>query len=137
MDYFDTLLTDWDNRQSLERKQHKTKFYKLMKERGFDLADVDDETRLPKSLIPVIHNNTDSFAAFNQALADLNRKKLIPVVDSVTYLIADFLEVQVAIKCLDELNYYAVKTELLKRYPVQLDKQPKSTTLLDFLDADD
>lgn len=137
MDYFDTLLTDWDDRQSLERKQNKTKFYNLMKERGFDLSDIDDASRLPKTLIPVIQNNTDAFAAFNQALADLNRKKLVPVADSVTYLITDFLEVPIALKCLDELNYYAVKTELLKRYRIQLDKQPKGTTLLDFLDADD
>ncbi len=137
MDYFDTLLTDWDDRQALERKQNKTKFYNLMKEKGFDFTDIDDASRLPKSLIPVIQNDTDAFAAFNQALSDLNKTRQVPVADAVTYLISDFLEVPIALKCLNELNYYAVKTELLKRYRIQLNKQPKDTTLLDFLDADD
>jgi len=137
MDYFDTLLTDWDDRQALERKQNKTNFYNLMKEKGFDFTDIDDASRLPKSLIPVIQNDTDAFAAFNQALSDLNKSRQVPVADAVTYLISDFLEVPIALKCLNELNYYAVKTELLKRYRIQLNKQPKETTLLDFLDADD
>lgn len=137
MDYFDTLLTDWDDRQALERKQNKTNFYNLMKEKGFDFTDIDDASRLPKSLIPVIQNDTDAFAAFNQALSDLNKTRQVPVADAVTYLISDFLEVPIALKCLNELNYYAVKTELLKRYRIQLNKQPKDTTLLDFLDADD
>ncbi len=137
MDYFDTLLTDWDDRQALERKQNKTKFYNLMKEKGFDFTDIDDASRLPKSLIPVIQNDTDALAAFNQALSDLNKTRQVPVADAVTYLISDFLEVPIALKCLNELNYYAVKTELLKRYRIQLNKQPKDTTLLDFLDADD
>lgn len=137
MDYFDTLLTDWDDRQALERKQNKTNFYNLMKEKGFDFTDIDDASRLPKSLIPVIQNDTDAFAAFNQALSDLNKSRQVPVADAVTYLISDFLEVPIALKCLNELNYYAVKTELLKRYRIQLNKQPKDTTLLDFLDADD
>ena len=137
MDYFDTLLTDWDDRQALERKQNKTNFYNLMKEKGFDFTDIDDASRLPKSLIPVIQNDTDAFAAFNQALSDLNKSRQVPVADAVTYLISDFLEVPIALKCLNELNYYAVKTELLKRYRIQLNKQPKETTLLAFLDADD
>lgn len=137
MDYFDTLLTDWDDRQALERKQNKTNFYNLMKEKGFDFTVIDDASRLPKSLIPVIQNDTDAFAAFNQALSDLNKSRQVLVADAVTYLISDFLEVPIALKCLNELNYYAVKTELLKRYRIQLNKQPKETTLLDFLDADD
>ena len=41
MDYFDSLLSDWEDGQSLERKQNKSGFYKLMKERGFDFDDVD------------------------------------------------------------------------------------------------
>lgn len=137
MDYFNTLLTDWDDRQALERKQNKTNFYNLMKEKGFDFTVIDDASRLPKSLIPVIQNDTDAFAAFNQALSDLNKSRQVLVADAVTYLISDFLEVPIALKCLNELNYYAVKTELLKRYRIQLNKQPKETTLLDFLDADD
>lgn len=136
MDYFNTLLTDWDDRQALERKQNKTNFYNLMKEKGFDFTDIDDASRLPKSLIPVIQNDTDAFAAFNQALSDLNKSRQVLVADAATYLISDFLEVPIALKCLNELNYYAVKTELLKRYRIQLNKQPKETTLLDFLDAD-
>ena len=58
MDYFDSLLSDWEDGQSLERKQNKSGFYKLMKERGFDFDDVDEYSRLPKSLEPVIENKT-------------------------------------------------------------------------------
>lgn len=137
MDFFDTLITDWDDCQTLERKQNKTNFYKLMAERGFDLTDVDETTRLPKSLIPVMQNNVDAFAAFNQALSDLNKQKLISLADSVTYLISDFLEVPAVLRCLDELNYYAVKNELTKRYRIQLDKAANGNSLLDFLDAND
>lgn len=137
MNFFDTLIADCDDSQTLERKQNKTNFYKLMAEHGFDLADIDETTRLPKSLIPVTQNNVDAFAAFNQALSDLNKQKLVPLADSVTYLISDFLEAPVVLRCLDELNYYAVRTELMKRYRIQLNKAQRGNSLLDFLDADD
>lgn len=138
-DFFDTLMSDYGDRQALERKQNKAKFYDFMKENGFDFNDITDEVpgfdRLPKSLIPVMQNNTDEFHKFNHLLSKLEKEGICTVADAAVYLHTDYLEVPQVLKCLDELNFYAMKTEFLKRYRLQLEKKSE-TTLLDFLDAD-
>ena len=135
MDYFDSLLSDWEDGQSLERKQNKSGFYKLMKERGFDFDDVDEYSRLLKSLEPVIDGDADDLHNFNAAIADLHKKKLINITDSLIYLTTDYLDEKQVLKYLDELNFYTLKQELLKRFHVKKDKP--ETSLLEFLDADD
>jgi hypothetical protein len=135
MDFFDLLLTDWEDGQVLERKQNKTAFYKLMKERGFDFDDIDESTRLPKSLEPVFEGDADNLHKFNAAIAELHKKKMVNIVDSLIYLTADYLDEKQVLKFLDELNFYILKQELLKRFHIKKDKP--ETSLLDFLDADD
>lgn len=140
MDYFDTLLSDYGDRKSLERKQNKAKFYKAMKENGFDFDDITSDyagfDRLPKSLIPVLQNDTDEFHKFNCVLSKLDKEGICQVADAMVYLITDYLEVPQAQKCIDELNFYTMKTEFQQRYKLQLDT-PTESSLLDFLDADD
>ena len=135
MDFFDLLLTDWEDGQVLERKQNKAAFYKMMKERGFDFNDIDEMTRLPKSLEPILSGDADVMHKFNAAIANLHKNKIVNIVDSLIYLVTDYLDEKYILKILDELNFYTLKQELLKRFHVKMD-EPK-TTLLDFLDADD
>lgn len=135
MDFFDLLLTDWEDGQVLERKQNKAAFYKMMKERGFDFNDIDEMTRLPKSLEPILSGDADVMHKFNAAIANLHKNKIVNIVDSLIYLVTDYLDEKYILKILDELNFYTLKQELLKRFHVKMD-EPK-TSLLDFLDADD
>ena len=135
MDFFDLLLTDWEDGQVLERKQNKAAFYKMMKERGFDFNDIDESTRLPKSLEPILSGDADVMHKFNAAIANLHKNKIVNIVDSLIYLVTDYLDEKYILKILDELNFYTLKQELLKRFHIKMD-EPK-TTLLDFLDADD
>ena len=72
---------------------------------------------------------------FNAAIADLHKKKLINITDSLIYLTTDYLDEKQVLKYLDELNFYTLKQELLKRFHVKKDKP--ETSLLEFLDADD
>lgn len=139
MNYFDTLLADYGDRQALERKQNRQKFYDAMKELGFDFTDVTDEIagydRLPKTLIPVLQNDSDEFHRFNAALAKLNKDKICSVADAIIFIHSDYLDEKQTMKLLDELNFYAAKTEFQKRFRLQVEKKPEND-LLDFLDAD-
>ena len=100
-----------------------------------DFDDVDEYSRLPKSLEPVIDGDADDLHKFNAAIADLHKKKLINITDSLIYLTTDYLDEKQVLKYLDELNFYTLKQELLKRFHVKKDKP--ETSLLEFLDADD
>jgi hypothetical protein len=136
MDYFNSLLSDWEDGQALERKQNRATFYKFMKERGFDFEDIDEYTRLPKSIVPVTEGDADDLHKFNAAIADLHKKKLVNIADSLTYLTGDYFDEKSMLKYLDELNFYSLKQELLKRH--HLKKEENESTLMDFFEnADD
>ena len=84
----------------------KTYFYKVMKDNGIDFDDIDGVSRIPVYMIRVIKNEPAEYNKFNNILYKLNKEKLIPIADAMTYLVEDWFEPQIVIKCLDELNYY-------------------------------
>lgn len=132
MDIEALLCYDYTD-NALNKKSYKEKFFNLLAKNGFDFTDIDDATRLPKSLLPVISNDTDPFNKFNICLSKLNKDKEVNILDAVCFLVSDYLDAPVALKCLDEMNFIAVKTELQKRFKIKTKEKNQDFSLLDYL----
>ena len=100
----------------------KTYFYKVMKDNGIDFDDIDGVSRIPVYMIRVIKNEPAEYNKFNNILYKLNKEKLIPIADAMTYLVEDWFEPQIVIKCLDELNYYSLMNALKEKYNINKSK---------------
>ena len=105
-------------KEDMVESENKDSFYKRLKDAGIDFDDIDSETRLPKYMIKVIKNEPKEYNKFNNILYKLNKEKIIAIVDSMTYLVEDWFEPNVLIKCLDEMNYYSLMNGLKKKYKV-------------------
>lgn len=105
-------------KEDMVESENKDSFYKRLKEAGIDFEDIDSETRLPKYMIKVIKNEPKEYNKFNNILYKLNKDKIIAIVDSMAYLVEDWFEPNVLIKCLDEMNYYSLMNGLKKKYKV-------------------
>lgn len=105
-------------KEDMVESENKDSFYKRLKEAGIDFDDIDSETKLPKYMIKVIKNEPKEYNKFNNILYKLNKDKIIAIVDSMAYLVEDWFEPNVLIKCLDEMNYYSLMNGLKKKYKV-------------------
>ena len=105
-------------KEDMTESENKDSFYKRLKEACIDFDDIDTETRLPKYMIKVIKNEPKEYNKFNNILYKLNKEKIIAIVDSMAYLVEDWFEPNVLIKCLDEMNYYSLMNGLKKKYKV-------------------
>ena len=105
-------------KEDMVESENKESFYKRLKDAGIDFDDIDSETRLPKYMIKVIKNEPKEYNKFNNILYKLNKEKIIAIVDSMAYLVEDWFEPNVLIKCLDEMNYYSLMNGLKKKYKV-------------------
>lgn len=110
----------------------KEKFFKVMRLNGFDFSDIDETTKLPKFLIPVIDNVTEEFNKFNILLAKLHKNKEVNILEALSILVEDYLEPPMALKCLDELNYVALTTELKEKFKIKT-AEKQELSILDFL----
>jgi hypothetical protein len=110
----------------------KEKFFKVMRLNGFDFSDIDETTKLPKFLIPVIDNVTEDFNKFNILLAKLHKNKEVNILEALSILVEDYLEPTLALKCLDELNYVALTTELKEKFKIK-SAEKQDLSILDFL----
>lgn len=104
--------------EEVTESESKDSFYKRLKTAGIDFDDIDSDSRLPKYMIKVIKNEPKEYNKFNNVLYKLNKDKIITIVDSMTYLVEDWFEPNVLIKCLDEMNYYSLMNGLKKKYLV-------------------
>lgn len=100
------------------QEQTKEAFYKYMKMYGIDFDDVDSCSHLPNYLIKVIKNEPAEYNKFNNVLYKLNKENKISISDAMIYLVDDWLEPQVLLKCLDEMNYYMLTTNMKSRYQI-------------------
>lgn len=140
MNYFDTLFTEYGDRQQLEKKQNRRIFYDMMKERGFDFTDIDDLSKLPKFFNSVLEGDAEAMHKFNAALSDINRKNKetgIELVDAVIFMTTDYLREDIILKFLDEINFHTIRTQFINRYHMQNMHRSAEPSLLDFLDVDD
>lgn len=99
-----------------EEKITSATFYKLMKNYGFDFDDIDEGTRLPKSLLPVRANKFEAVCKFNHALEMLHRQKLMPILDSVVFLLTDYFDPNELLKFISTNNLNSLQVELKKKY---------------------
>lgn len=102
-----------DDRTAFETKEQLYGYFKL---NGFDMEDIDQETKLPKFLMKVIKNETVEYNKFNNILYKLNKENKINIIDSMAYLVEDWLEPNYALKCLDEMNYYSLMNSLKSKH---------------------
>lgn len=102
-----------DDRTTFETKDQ---LYNYFKNNGFDMEDIDVETKLPKFLMKVIKNEMVEYNKFNNILYKLNKENKISIIDSVAYIVEDWLEPNAALKCLDEMNYYSLINSLKQKH---------------------
>lgn len=134
MSFFDTFSSDLADEVHIDKKQFKDVLYKKLAELGFDFSDIDEIEKLPKSLIPVVNGDQEALCKFNAALSKLHKEREINMLDAIVCIDHDFLDEQTIKKILDELNYYVLKTELLKRHTLRSEKEDEVGSILDFLD---
>jgi len=111
-------VSDLSVNEEVTESESKDSFYKRLKAAGIDFDDIDSDSRLPKYMIKVIKNEPKEYNKFNNILYKLNKDKIITIVDSMTYLVEDWFEPNILIKCLDEMNYYSLMNGLKKKYLV-------------------
>jgi hypothetical protein len=99
-----------------EIEQTKDSFYKYMKKAGIDFDIIDPDSQLPDYLVRVIKNEPAEYNKFNNVLYTLNKENKISLADAMIYLVDDWLEPQVLLKCLDEINSYTLTTSMKKRF---------------------
>lgn len=99
-----------------EIEQTKDSFYKYMKKAGIDFDIIDPDSQLPDYLVRVIKNEPAEYNKFNNVLYTLNKENKISLADAMIYLVDDWLEPQVLLKCLDEINSYTLTTCMKKRF---------------------
>ena len=130
----ETLFTkDYDD-IGLDKRNYKETFYSLMGDNGFDFTDIDNESKLPKSLLPVIANETEAFNMFNNVLSKLYKNKQIDIIDAVAFLVNDYLDASVVLKCLDEMNFLVLKNELQEKYGIKQEvEEDENLSIMDFL----
>lgn len=127
---FDSLIEDGEGLSNSQNT--KDKFFKIMRNNGFDFSDIDEATKLPKFLIAVIDNDTEPFNKFNILLSKLHKNKEINILEALSILVEDYLEPTMALKCLDELNYVALTTELKSKFKIKPNAK-QDLSILDFL----
>lgn len=93
-------------------------FYKILKDNGIDMETVDVNEKLPDFLIKVIKNEPAEYNRFNNILYKLHKSNVINILDSIAYIEDDWLESAVLLKCLDELNYFSLRSELKKKHKI-------------------
>lgn len=98
------------------QEQTKDAFYMYMKHYGIDFSNVDPISKLPVYLIKVMKNEPVEYNKFNNVLYRLNKDNKINITDAITYLVDDWVDPQVLLKCLDEMNYYTLTVNLKSKY---------------------
>lgn len=111
-------LINSDEVSKNERNHDKTIFYSQMKLRGFDFDDIDEKTRLPKSIIPVVAGDFGPFVMFNNAIIDIHRKKLVPITDAIVYLTEDYFDPKEVLKLLQTITLNYLQNDLRAKYKI-------------------
>ena len=111
-------VSDLSVNEETTETEGKDSFYRRLKDAGIDFDDIDFDSRLPKYMIKVIKNEPKEYNKFNNVIYKLNKDKIVTIVDSMAYLVEDWFEPSILIKCLDEMNYYSIINGLKKKYLV-------------------
>lgn len=120
-------MIDSDNRiEALEKETAKNEFFEILKRQGYDLYDIDDETRIPKCLIPIIvKKDLNSFILFNHTLEHIHVRHDISVIEMCKYLMEDFFDEEQLLTLLQTNLYDALYLELRKKNGMVKEKVSK------------
>lgn len=116
------VLINSDEVSKNERNHDKAIFYSQMKLRGFDFEDIDEKTRLPKSLIPVVAGEFGPFVKFNNAIIEIHREKLVSITDAIIYLTDDYFEPKEVLKLLQTITLNYLQNDLRAKYKINQDE---------------
>lgn len=119
------ILIDNNDVSKQDRNHDKKVFYQAMKERGFDFEDIDDETRLPKSLIPVVAQKIEPFVLFNSAILDLHKNKIVSITDAISYLVEDYFDPKEVLRILQTVTLNYVQNDLGAKYNMNKQEEVK------------
>ena len=110
-------MIDSDSRiETLEKETAKEEFFDILKRQGYDMYDIDEETRLPKCLLPIIvAKDLNSFILFNSTLEHIHLDHDISVIDMCKYLMEDFFSEDQLLTLLQTNLYDALYLELRKK----------------------
>lgn len=112
------MLIDNSDVTKQDRKHDKQTFYEAMKEYGFDFTDIDEKTRLPKSLIPVVAQKVEPFILFNRAILEIHKKKIVPITDSISYLVEDYFDAKEVLRLLQTVTLNYIHNDLGKKFRI-------------------
>jgi len=120
-------MIDSDNRiEALEKETAKKEFFEILKRQGYDLYDIDEETRIPKCLIPIIvKKDLNSFILFNNTLEHIHVQHDISVIEMCKYLMEDFFDEEQLLTLLQTNLYDALYLELRKKNGMVKEKVSK------------
>lgn len=102
-----------DDNNAFETKEQMYEYFNI---NGFNINDIDPINRLPKFLNRVIKNEPIEYNKFNNILYKLNKENKISIIDCVSYIVEDWVEPNIALKCLDEMNYYSLMNSLKSKH---------------------
>lgn len=120
-------MIDSDNRiEALEKETAKKEFFEILRRQGYDLYDIDEETRIPKCLIPIIvKKDLNSFILFNNTLEHIHVQHDISVIEMCKYLMEDFFDEEQLLTLLQTNLYDALYLELRKKNGMVKEKVSK------------
>lgn len=120
-------MIDSDNRiEALEKETAKKEFFEILKRQGYDLYDIDEETRIPKCLIPIIvKKDLNSFILFNNTLEHIHVQHDISVIEMCKHLMEDFFDEDQLLTLLQTNLYDALYLELRKKNGMVKEKVSK------------
>lgn len=113
-DMFD-LYTDETEVGSIQ-KNDKDNFYIEFAKYGFDFNDIDEETKLPKSLKKVLSGDIEYTLRFNNALIKMHRSKLYSIIESIVNLTTDYVDYEALSKVLQPTVLGLLTTELATKH---------------------
>lgn len=116
------VLINSDEVSKNERNHDKAIFYSQMKLRDFDFEDIDEKTKLPKSLIPVVAGEFGPFVKFNNAIIEIHREKLVSITDAIIYLTEDYFEPKEVLKLLQTITLNYLQNDLRAKYKINQDE---------------
>lgn len=94
----------------------KANFYNEMKNQGFDFSDVDEETRLPKSLLKTLSGDIDYVLKFNNVLLTMHRTKKSSIIESIVNLTTDYVDFSELMKILQPNVLGMLTSELATKH---------------------
>ena len=116
-EFFNGLYSEDSEYNSL-LKHDKQDFYTAAKEYGFDVDDLDEETKLPKLLNDMLNGDVTSMLKFNKMLVSLHRNKQAHIIDALVNIVTDFVDESDILKYLQPNVVGLLSSELATKHNV-------------------